>query len=136
MFLDVGIVVLRSIKGSLTPPRVSIPNVKGVTSNNTISLDTSPAIIPACIAAPNATASIGSTPLSGDLPMTSPTNFLTSGILVGPPIRTILLMSDFEILASVNDFSIDCLHFSTILVISSSSLALVSLISRFCGPVE
>jgi len=132
----VGIVVLRSIKGSLTPPSVSIPNVKGVTSSRTISLDTSPAIIPACIAAPNATASIGSTPLSGDLPITSPTNFLTRGIRVGPPIRTILLISDFEILASVNALSIDCLHFSTILVINSSSLALVSLSSRFCGPVE
>ena len=45
--LDVGIVVFLSIIGSRTPPNVSIPNVNGVTSSNTISLSTSPAIIPA-----------------------------------------------------------------------------------------
>ena len=60
--LEVGIVVFLSINGSLTPPNVSIPNVSGVTSSRTMSLLTSPAIIPACIAAPMATASIGSTP--------------------------------------------------------------------------
>ena len=45
--LEVGIVVFLSISGSLTPPNVSIPNVRGVTSSKTISLVTSPAIIPA-----------------------------------------------------------------------------------------
>ncbi len=110
LLFDVGIVVFLSINGSLTPPKVSIPNVNGVTSSNTISLVTSPAIIPACIAAPIATASIGSIPDSGSLPRTSPTNFFTSGILVGPPTITILLTSDFDILASSSAFSIEGLH--------------------------
>ena len=44
---DVGMVVFLSIIGSRTPPSVSIPKVSGVTSSNTISLVTSPAIIPA-----------------------------------------------------------------------------------------
>ena len=45
-FLLVGIVVLRSIKTVITPPKVSIPKDKGVTSKSTISL-TSPAKTPA-----------------------------------------------------------------------------------------
>ena len=108
--LDVGIVVFLSISGSRTPPRVSIPNVSGVTSSKTISLVTSPAIIPACIAAPIATASIGSTPDSPSLPTTSLTNFLTRGILVGPPIITILSISEFVNFASSSAFVIDGLH--------------------------
>ena len=47
LLFDVGIVVFRSINGSRTPPNVSIPSVSGVTSSKTISLVTSPAIIPA-----------------------------------------------------------------------------------------
>ena len=43
--LDVGIVVLRSINLVNTPPKVSIPNDNGVTSNNNTSL-TSPANTP------------------------------------------------------------------------------------------
>ena len=46
---DVGIVVFLSINGSLTPPNVSIPNVRGVTSSKTISLVTSPEFMPAPI---------------------------------------------------------------------------------------
>ena len=45
--LEVGIVVFLSISGSRTPPNVSIPSVRGVTSSKTISLVTSPAMIPA-----------------------------------------------------------------------------------------
>ena len=47
LFFEVGIVVFRSINGSRIPPNVSIPSVNGVTSSKTISLVTSPAIIPA-----------------------------------------------------------------------------------------
>ena len=47
LLLDVGIVVFLSINGSRTPPKVSIPSVSGVTSSRTMSLVTSPAIIPA-----------------------------------------------------------------------------------------
>ena len=134
--LEVGIVVFLSISGSLTPPNVSIPNVRGVTSSKTISLVTSPAIIPAWIAAPIATASIGSTPDSVSCPTTSLTNFLTSGILVGPPTMTILLISELDNFASSNALSIEGLHLSTIGPINSSSLALVILNSRFLAPAE
>ena len=132
--LEVGIVVFLSIIGSLTPPNVSIPRVKGVTSSKTISLVTSPAIIPAWTAAPNATASIGSTPDSASFPTVSLTNFLTIGILVGPPIKTIFVISDAESFASSNALSIDDLHRWTIGLTKSSSFALVIFTSRFFAP--
>ncbi len=108
--LEVGIVVFLSIIGSLTPPNVSIPRVNGVTSSKTTSLVTSPAMIPACTAAPNATASIGSTPDSASFPTVSLTNFLTIGIRVGPPTSTTFVISDADSFASSNAFSIDGLH--------------------------
>ena len=136
LLLEVGIVVFLSISGSLTPPRVSIPKVKGVTSSKTISLATSPAIIPAWIAAPIATASIGSTPDSAFFPITSLTNFCTRGILVGPPTITILCTSDGDNFASSNAFRIEGLQRSTIDPINSSSFALVILNSKFFAPLE
>ncbi|KHO53479.1 MAG: hypothetical protein QT04_C0004G0012 [archaeon GW2011_AR11] len=63
----VGMVVLRSMSFVKTPPRVSMPRLNGVTSSSRMSL-TSPASTPACMAAPWATHSIGSTPLSAGLP--------------------------------------------------------------------
>ena len=136
LLFEVGIVVFLSINCSRTPPRVSIPSVNGVTSSKTISLVTSPAIIPACIAAPNATASIGSTPDSASFPISEPTNFLTRGILVGPPISTIFDISDPESLESSKALSTDGRHRSTIGLMSSSSFALVNFISRFWVPEE
>ena len=136
LLFEVGIVVFLSIRGSRTPPRVSMPRVSGVTSSRTMSLDTSPAMIPAWMAAPIATASMGSTPDSGSFPITSPTNFFTSGILVGPPTITILFMSPFDSFASSSAFSTDGLHRSIMGPISSSSLALVMRISRFFAPEE
>ena len=127
--LDVGMVVFLSIIGSRTPPSVSIPNVNGVTSSNTISLSTSPAKIPAWTAAPKATASIGSTPDSASFPIASVTNFFTIGILVGPPTSTILVISEADIFASSSALSIEGLHLSTSDVTMLSSLALVSLTS-------
>ena len=134
--LEVGMVVFLSIIGSLTPPSVSIPRVSGVTSSKTISLVTSPAIIPAWTAAPNATASIGSTPDSASFPRESLTNFLTIGIRVGPPIKTIFVISEVESFASSNDLSIDDLHRWTIGFTRSSSFALVIFTSRFFAPDE
>ena len=136
LFFDVGIVVFRSINGSRTPPNVSIPRVSGVTSSRTISLVTSPAIIPAWIAAPAATASIGSTPDSGSFPTTSARNFFTIGILVGPPTITILEISEAGNLESSKAFSIEGLHLSTIGLTNSSSFALVNLNSRFFVPLD
>ena len=88
------------------------------------------------MAAPEATASIGSTPDSGSLPVTLPTNFLTIGILVGPPTITIFDISDGDSLASSNAFSIEGLHLSTIGLINSSSFALVNRNSRFFAPAD
>ena len=129
-------VVFLSISGSLTPPRVSIPSVRGVTSRSTMSLVTSPAIIPAWMAAPMATASIGSTPDSAPLPTTSLTNRLTMGILVGPPTITILCMSEAASFASSSALSMDGLHRSTMGEMRSSSLARVILSSRFFAPED
>ena len=78
---------------------------------------------------------MGSTPDSALLTV-SLTNFLTIGILVGPPTRTIFVISDIEILASSIAFSIDGLHLWTIECIRSSNFALVSLTSKFLAPEE
>ena len=88
------------------------------------------------MAAPIATASIGSTPDSAVFPITSLTNFCTRGILVGPPTITILCISDGDSFASSNALRIEGLHRSTIGPISSSSFALVILNSRFFAPLE
>ena len=69
----VGIVVFLSISFVETPPNVSIPKDKGVTSSNKTSF-TSPCKTPAWIAAPIATTSSGFTDLLGSFPK----KFLTS----------------------------------------------------------
>jgi hypothetical protein len=51
----------------VTPPKVSTPKDKGVTSNSKMSF-TSPASTPACTAAPTATTSSGLTVLLGSFP--------------------------------------------------------------------
>ena len=65
--------MLRGTRAVITPPKVSIPNVNGVTSRRTMSL-TSPANTPAWIAAPTATTSSGFTDWLGSLPVYSFTN--------------------------------------------------------------
>uniref|UniRef100_A0A1A9ZLS8 Uncharacterized protein n=1 Tax=Glossina pallidipes TaxID=7398 RepID=A0A1A9ZLS8_GLOPL len=58
--LFLRITVLRGINLVITPPTVSIPKVKGLTSSKTIaSVSCSPDRTPACTAAPYATASSG-----------------------------------------------------------------------------
>ena len=65
-----GIVVFLSIIVVVTPPSVSMPSVRGVTSNRRMSdTPSSPAMIPACSAAPIATASSGLIPLNGCFPV-------------------------------------------------------------------
>ena len=59
--LDVGMVVLRGISVVATPPIVSIPRLRGVTSSSSRSC-TSPCSTPAWMAAPIATTSSGFTP--------------------------------------------------------------------------
>ena len=123
-------VVFLSISLVATPPKVSIPRDNGVTSSKTKSL-ISPAKTPPWIAAPIDTHSIGSIPLSTGLPMKFSTNFCTHGILVGPPTRMILSISDFDIFASFNACSIGFPHLFTIGSTNCSSFALVKSLIKF-----
>ena len=82
-----GTVVLRSIKRVITPPRVSTPRDRGVTSSSRMSF-TSPAKTPAWMAAPTATTSSGFTPWQGSLPTSLRTRSCTAGIRVEPPTST------------------------------------------------
>ena len=70
--------VFESISLVITPPNVSIPKDRGVTSRSTTSL-TSPPRTPPCIAAPRATTSSGLTDLFGSLAKI----FLTISFLQG-----------------------------------------------------
>ena len=83
----VGTVVFFCIKTVFTPPNVSIPSDKGVTSSKRTSF-TSPCIMPACTAAPIATTSSGLIDLFGSLPNKFRTASCIAGILVCPPTRT------------------------------------------------
>ena len=69
---SVGIVVLRVINGVITPPSVSIPSDRGMTSRSNTSV-TSPAKTPAWMDAPTPTTSSGFTPLCGSFPKNSST---------------------------------------------------------------
>ena len=90
--LRVGIVVLASMSLVITPPRVSIPTLRGTTSSSSTSF-TSPLSTPPCIAAPTATTSSGLTPLDGALPKKRSTICWIAGIRVEPPTRITSLMS-------------------------------------------
>ena len=97
--LLVGIVVFLSIRGVITPPNVSRPRVRGVTSKSTTSL-TSPVKTPPWIAAPMATTSSGLTLRFGSLPKKLLTTSKTLGIRVIPPTMTISSISLMSFLAS------------------------------------
>ena len=82
----VGIVELRSISFSKTPPCVSMPRESGVTSSSTTSL-ISPLSTPPWIAAPIATTSSGLISRLGSRPKSSATIRWTFGVRVWPPTR-------------------------------------------------
>ena len=132
--LFVGIVVFFSISGVITPPKVSIPNVKGVTSNNNTS-DLSPLRTAPWVAAPKATASSGLISFLASLPKKSATVFWTIGILVCPPTRITSLISFGLSFASFKAV----LTGSKLLVTKSptkdSSLALVIFCTKCFGPL-
>ena len=90
----VGIVVFLSINFVATPPNVSIPSERGVTSNNnTLPAPCSPDNLPPCIDAPTATHSSGLMPLNGSFPVNFFTASCTAGILVEPPTNNTLSIS-------------------------------------------
>mmetsp|Transcript_4536 Transcript_4536/g.9159 ORF Transcript_4536/g.9159 Transcript_4536/m.9159 type:complete len:318 (+) Transcript_4536:747-1700(+) len=86
-----------------TPPRVSIPRDRGVTSRRRMSL-TSPFRTPPWMAAPMATTSSGLTPLLGFFPKKLSTVSCTLGILDIPPTRMMSWISLLEISASLRQF--------------------------------
>ena len=129
----VGIVVFLSINFVDTPPRVSIPSDKGVTSRRSTSL-TSPWRMPAWIAAPIATTSSGLTPLFGSFPKKFLTVSITLGILVIPPTRTISSISPALIPASFKAASQGPIVFCTKSSTNVSSFDLVTFIFKCFGP--
>ena len=132
-----GMVVLRSIRRVHTPPMVSIPRDRGVTSSSSRPL-TSPVSTPACRAAPMATHSSGLMPLKGSLPVkffTASTMSCTAGIRLEPPtIRTLDRSEGFRP-ASDMAWRTGPMVASTRWPVSSLNLARVRVTSRCLGPV-
>ncbi len=128
-----GIVVFLSMIRVITSPFVSTPNDRGVTSRRRRSL-TSPVITPAWIAAPRATASMGSTPRSAFFPMNFSTYWRTIGMRVGPPIKIILSISFGRNFASLIAVRIGPSQRSIISRIKSSNFARVNFRCRCFGP--
>mmetsp|Transcript_4580 Transcript_4580/g.12508 ORF Transcript_4580/g.12508 Transcript_4580/m.12508 type:complete len:304 (-) Transcript_4580:925-1836(-) len=131
--LEVGRVVLRVMSLVATPPRVSRPRDRGVTSSSTMSL-TSPDSTPACTAAPRATTSSGFTEAQGSLPHMVRTTLMTEGIRVEPPTRMTSLMSAMVSLASRRAFSTGILARDSRSEHSSSNLTRDSWVSMCLGP--
>ena len=88
-----GMVVLRSMSLVNTPPSVSMPRERGMTSRSSTSL-TSPESTPPWMAAPMATHSSGLMPLNGSLPVICLTFSTTAGIRVEPPTYTYIYLSE------------------------------------------
>ena len=129
-----GIVVFLSINLVKTPPSVSIPRDKGVTSKRRTSL-TSPINTPPCIAAPEATTSSGLTPRWGSVLKKPVTASIILGILVIPPTR---ITSSISLALTPASFKAD-LQGSMLLVIKSSTsdsnFDLVSFTFKCFGPL-
>mmetsp|Transcript_21887 Transcript_21887/g.49565 ORF Transcript_21887/g.49565 Transcript_21887/m.49565 type:complete len:262 (+) Transcript_21887:731-1516(+) len=127
-------VVLRGISLVMTPPRVSMPSERGVTSRSRMSF-TSPLSTPPWMAAPMATTSSGFTPREGFLPKKFSTVSCTLGILVIPPTRMTSCMSDLDTSASFMHFWHGSTVFSTKSLTMFSNWALVTLMFKCLGPV-
>ena len=135
--LRVGTVVLRSMSLVITPPRVSMPRERGVTSSRSTSLTaSSPASTPACTAAPTATTSSGFTPLWGSLPPNSSLTLAwTAGMRVEPPTRMTSSIWETVRPASLRAWVTGRTERSTRAWVRLSNLARVSVSSRCLGPV-
>ena len=130
----IGMVVLRSIRRVITPPRVSRPSESGVTSSRSTSL-TSPASTPPWIAAPMETTSSGLTPLLGSLPLAIRlTISATIGIRVEPPTSTTSSILSTVMPASLRTASKGLRVRSSRPSVICSNLARVNFSSRCFGP--
>ena len=87
-----GMVVLRGISTFISPPKVSIPKLSGVTSSRII-CRRAPLKTPPWIVAPRAIASSGCCETSGSREKSSATARRTAGIRVLPPTTTTALRS-------------------------------------------
>ena len=133
-FLE-GIVVFDSINLVITPPIVSIPNDRGVTSNNNTSL-TSPVSTPPCIAAPTATTSSGLTPFDGFLPKNFSTSSWITGILVEPPTKITSFISLLLKPASFKAFLTGSIDLFTRSEHNCSNFDLVNDLTKCLGPAS
>ena len=133
-FFLVGMVVFREMRVVITEPKVSSPSVKGVTSRSTIS-STSPAKMPAWMAAPMATASSGLTFLFGSLPKTCLTFSWTAGMRLMPPTMITSSMALAFNPESVNAWRQGPSVRSTKSETNCSSLARLSVLTICCGPL-
>ena len=130
----VGMVVFLSMITVFTPPMVSIPSERGVTSRRSKPL-TSPPSTPPWRAAPIATHSSGLIPLNGSLPLNFWIASWTAGILVEPPTSKILSISFIERPESFIAWRTGPIVASTRSAVISLNLALVRVVSRCLGPV-
>ncbi len=119
--------------GVATPPRVSIPSVRGVTSRSSTSR-TSPLRTPAWMAAPTATTSSGFTPLLGSRPKNLFTVSSTRGMRVWPPTRITSPTCSAVTLASSRAWRQGPTVLSTSSPTSCSSLERESVMLRCLGP--
>mmetsp|Transcript_37007 Transcript_37007/g.62319 ORF Transcript_37007/g.62319 Transcript_37007/m.62319 type:complete len:388 (+) Transcript_37007:1130-2293(+) len=130
----VGMVVLRLMRRVNTPPRVSIPRERGVTSNSRISF-TSPRSTPPWMAAPSATTSSGLTLLLGSLLNSSFTICCTRGMRDMPPTINTSLISLVDTPASLIASLHGCLVRSRRGPTSASSLDRVTCTFKCFAPV-
>mmetsp|Transcript_38558 Transcript_38558/g.53548 ORF Transcript_38558/g.53548 Transcript_38558/m.53548 type:complete len:253 (+) Transcript_38558:684-1442(+) len=130
---EVGRVVLRVINLVMTPPKVSRPRERGVTSKRTIS-ETSPARTPAWTAAPRATTSSGFTVMLADFLVMEEMRAEMAGMRVEPPTRITSLISDRSSFASLRAVSTGTRHLSIKSEQSCSNFARVSVVSMCLGP--
>ena len=120
--------MLRGISFVITPPVVSIPSVRGLTSiSTTPPSDSSPESTPPWTAAPHATASSGLIPFEGSLPLKNSLSICcTLGIRVEPPTSTTSSISSFLTPASLSTCSTGLSVRRKRSMFSSSNLARVS----------
>ena len=127
-------VVFLAISTVITPPKVSKPKDKGVTSKSRTSF-TSPCRMPACTAAPSATTSSGLMFLCGSLPKSFLTASCMAGMRVCPPTKITSLISLNLKPASATAVRVCSMDFSISGRTKSSSLALVKRIKKCLGPL-
>ena len=125
--------MLASIKVVITPPIVSIPKDKGVTSSNNTSF-TSPDNTPPWIAAPIATTSSGLTPLDAFLPKNFSTSSTILGIRVEPPTKITSSMSEVDKPASFNACATGAIERFTKLSANCSNLERDNFLTKCFGP--